>query len=71
MIGSCFGLNCALTKKLFTMTDASSPFSSGHRISLATACEWILRLSPQYRLPETTRKADQVVNLTLQLPTSI
>ncbi|MCM3781630.1 deoxyribonuclease V [Neobacillus mesonae] len=35
--------------------------SAGHRISLVTACEWVLRLSPQYRLPETTRQADQLV----------
>jgi deoxyribonuclease V len=35
--------------------------SIGHRISLPTACEWILRLSPKYRLPETTRQADQLV----------
>jgi len=35
--------------------------SIGHRISLDTACEWILKLSPKYRLPETTRMADQLV----------
>ncbi|MDX1693972.1 MAG: deoxyribonuclease V [Ketobacteraceae bacterium] len=35
--------------------------SIGHRVSLSTACEWILKLSPQYRLPETTRTADQLV----------
>lgn len=35
--------------------------SIGHRISLKTACHWILRLSPRYRLPETTRLADQLV----------
>lgn len=39
--------------------------SIGHRISLATACEWILKLSPKYRLPETTRQADQLVNKVL------
>ncbi|CAH8768853.1 deoxyribonuclease V [Paenibacillus dendritiformis] len=39
--------------------------SIGHRISLATACEWILKLSPKYRLPETTRQADQLVNRVL------
>ena len=26
-----------------------------------TACDWILRLSVRYRLPETTRQADQMV----------
>ncbi|ANY65226.1 endonuclease V [Paenibacillus sp. BIHB 4019] len=35
--------------------------SIGHRISLTTACQWILKLSPKYRLPETTRQADQLV----------
>lgn len=35
--------------------------SIGHRISLPTACEWILKLSPKFRLPETTRMADQLV----------
>ncbi|RXZ80066.1 deoxyribonuclease V [Paenibacillaceae bacterium] len=35
--------------------------SIGHRISLPSACEWILQLAPQYRLPETTRQADQLV----------
>ncbi|MCR8844067.1 deoxyribonuclease V [Paenibacillus sp. SC116] len=39
--------------------------SIGHRVSLKTACEWILRLSPNYRLPETTRQADQIVKKTL------
>ncbi|WP_432455093.1 MULTISPECIES: deoxyribonuclease V [unclassified Agarivorans] len=40
--------------------------SIGHRISLATACEWVLKLSPKYRLPETTRQADQTVRATLK-----
>lgn len=40
--------------------------SIGHRISLATACSWILKLSPKYRLPETTRQADQAVRATLK-----
>jgi deoxyribonuclease V len=35
--------------------------SIGHLISLKTACEWIIRLTPRYRLPETTRQADQMV----------
>ncbi|MDR9856645.1 deoxyribonuclease V [Paenibacillus sp. VCA1] len=39
--------------------------SVGHRISLATACEWILKLSPRYRLPETTRQADHLVKMVL------
>lgn len=35
--------------------------SPGHLISLETACEWVLRLAPKWRLPETTRQADQMV----------
>jgi deoxyribonuclease V len=35
--------------------------SIGHRVSLETACNWVLRLASQYRLPETTRLADQSV----------
>lgn len=35
--------------------------SIGHRVSLATACDWILKLTPRYRLPETTRQADAAV----------
>jgi len=40
--------------------------SIGHRISLPTATEWVLKLSPNYRLPETTRQADQAVRKALQ-----
>jgi deoxyribonuclease V len=36
--------------------------SIGHRVSLATAIAWTLRLCPRYRVPETTRQADQLVN---------
>lgn len=41
--------------------------SCGHRISLKTASEWILKLSPRYRLPETTRLADQNVKKLLNI----
>ena len=34
--------------------------SVGHRIDLDTACALVLRLAPRYRLPETTRRADQL-----------
>ncbi|CAM3924624.1 endonuclease V [Kibdelosporangium persicum] len=34
--------------------------SIGHRIDLDTACDLVLRLSPEYRLPETTRAADHL-----------
>lgn len=33
--------------------------SVGHGISLANACDRVLALTPRYRLPETTRLADQ------------
>ena len=33
--------------------------SSGHRISLPTAIDYVLRCTPKYRLPETTRIADK------------
>ncbi len=36
--------------------------SIGHKITLTSACDWILRLSPKYRLPETTRLADRLAN---------
>ncbi|MBX2838575.1 MAG: deoxyribonuclease V [Gammaproteobacteria bacterium] len=36
--------------------------SPGHKITLRESIEWILRLCPKYRLPETTRQADQAVN---------
>jgi len=39
--------------------------STGHRVGLETACRWVLRLSPRYRLPETTRAADHAVRESL------
>jgi deoxyribonuclease V len=36
--------------------------SPGHLMDLPTAVEWILRLSPRYREPETTRHAHRLVN---------
>ncbi|ARG99066.1 deoxyribonuclease V [Legionella micdadei] len=36
--------------------------SVGHKITLAAAREWILRLSPKYRIPETTRIADRLAD---------
>lgn len=40
--------------------------SVGHLISLETACEWILRLASSFRLPETTRMADQMVRAAIK-----
>lgn len=36
--------------------------SPGHRISLETACEWVLRTSTKYRLPQPIREANHLVN---------
>ncbi|WP_415953513.1 endonuclease V [Streptomyces sp. KLOTTS4A1] len=40
--------------------------SVGHRISLARACAHTLHLTPRYRLPETTRRADALCRRALQ-----
>lgn len=48
---------------LRTQDDVNVLFvSPGHRVSHATARDWILKLAPKYRLPETTRAADHAVN---------
>src|SRR5512143_2633755 len=39
--------------------------SPGHRISVASACEWVLRLAPRFRLPEPLRLADQAARRAL------
>jgi len=36
--------------------------SIGHRVSLATAVEYVLRCAPKYRLPETTRQAHKLAS---------
>jgi len=35
--------------------------SPGHRVSFESARQWVLEMAPRYRLPETTRAADQEV----------
>lgn len=40
--------------------------SIGHRVSLATAIEWVLRCTPRYRLPVTTRTADRLARAQCQ-----
>jgi deoxyribonuclease V len=48
---------------LRTRTDVRPVYISvGHRVSLATACRWVLRLARSYRLPEPVRAADGTVN---------
>ena len=54
-------------RALRTQTDKNPVFVSvGHKVSLQTATEWVLRLAPTYRLPETTRAADQAVKSLLR-----
>lgn len=36
--------------------------STGHRVSLAAAREWVLRCTLRYRLPETTRQAHRLAS---------
>ena len=36
--------------------------SAGHRISLPTAIDYVLKCTPKYRLPETTRLADKLAS---------
>ena len=36
--------------------------SIGHRISLETAVDYVLRCTPKYRLPETTRQAHRLAS---------
>ena len=43
--------------------------SVGHAVSLDEACGLVLRLSPRYRLPETTRAADHLARATLSQAT--
>ncbi|MGI5213944.1 endonuclease V [Plantactinospora sp. CA-290183] len=40
--------------------------SVGHRMSLDNACAQVLRLTPRYRLPETTRQADRLCRAELR-----
>lgn len=59
--------NEIIGRALRTQTDKNPVFVSvGHKISLETATSWILRLSPIYRLPETTRAADHAVKTQLR-----
>jgi deoxyribonuclease V len=52
---------------LRTQTSVNPVFVSvGHRIDLDAACRHVLALSPRYRLPETTRLADQLARRALR-----
>lgn len=52
---------------LRTRTGVKPVFVSvGHRMDLGTACALTLRLTPRYRLPETTRAADHACRLAVE-----
>ncbi|ATL32109.1 endonuclease V [Streptomyces formicae] len=54
-------------KALRTREDVKPVFVSvGHRVSLATACAQTLALTPRYRLPESTRRADALCRSALR-----
>jgi deoxyribonuclease V len=60
--------NNVLVGKTLRTQDNTNPMyvSIGHKISLETAINWVLKLTPDYRLPETTRQADHLVNSLLK-----
>ncbi|WP_052259510.1 deoxyribonuclease V [Flavobacterium sp. KMS] len=59
--------NILVGKALRTQNNTNPMFVSiGHKISLETAIAWVLKLTPHYRLPETTRQADYLVNFLLK-----
>lgn len=59
-------------RALRTQDDIKPMFVSvGHRVSLDTACEWVLKLCPEYRQPETTRKADALVRTVMKERTDL
>lgn len=48
---------------LRTRADVSPLYvSTGHRISLATAIDYVMRCTTRYRLPETTRRAHRLAS---------
>ncbi|MFE1962421.1 endonuclease V [Streptomyces sp. NPDC059479] len=58
-------------RALRTQPDVKPVFVSvGHRVDLATACAHTLRLTPDYRLPESTRRADALCRRALREATA-
>jgi len=50
-----------------TQDDVKPVFVSvGHRMSLENACAQVLGLTPRFRLPETTRRADRLCRMALR-----
>ncbi|MFH8489092.1 endonuclease V [Streptomyces longisporoflavus] len=58
-------------RALRTRDDVKPVFVSvGHRVSLDNACAHTLRLTPRYRLPESTRRADALCRAALREATA-
>ncbi|MGW6744675.1 endonuclease V [Streptomyces sp. NPDC055025] len=58
-------------RALRTQPDVKPVFVSvGHRVDLDTACAHTLRLTPAYRLPESTRRADALCRRALREATA-
>ncbi|WP_405983917.1 endonuclease V [Streptomyces sp. NBC_00872] len=58
-------------RALRTQPDVKPVFVSvGHRVDLVTACAHTLRLTPAYRLPESTRRADALCRRALREATA-
>lgn len=56
---------CQIGHALRTQTGTKEVFvSPGHLVGFDEARQWILRLATAFRLPETTRRADQLANST-------
>jgi deoxyribonuclease V len=59
-------------RALRTREDVKPVFVSvGHRVSLDNACAHTLALTPRYRLPETTRRADALCRRALRAATHV
>jgi deoxyribonuclease V len=52
---------------LITQDNVKPVFVSiGHKISLQNACNWVLKMSPMYRIPEPIRQADHLVRMKMK-----
>jgi len=68
--GSCSDLmdkDEVIGKVLRTQDGVKPVFVSiGHKVCVESAVEWVLKLCPTYRLPETTRTADHAVKMAMK-----
>lgn len=65
--------NDEIVGKALRTQDNTNPMfvSIGHKIDLETAIDWVLKITPDYRLPETTRQSDHLVNQLLKERTEL